>query len=61
MSYDPITEEKKPFTQEEWAAELKEAVDEYVKAFSKEPRNAFHSQPHTFDEWLMSFHRYMSW
>jgi hypothetical protein len=61
MSYDPINDEKKPFTQEEWATELKEAVDDYVKTFSKEPVNTFHGQTHTFNEWMASFHRYMSW
>ncbi len=58
MSYDPIDDEKKPFTLREFEAELKEAVVQYANDF--ENANEFTSAPHTFDEWMRHFGQYMS-
>lgn len=61
MSYDPINDEKKEFSFEEWQKELADAVAEYKKAFVDEPYADFFKKPHTWREWMNSFIEFMSW
>jgi len=53
MSHDPIHDEKKPYTLREWEVDFKEAVAQYANTFDN--ANAFHKQPHTYDEWTRTF------
>ena len=57
--YDPIVDEKKPFTLNEWAASCKSEIDKYLVVFGENP-NEFHSSSHSWDEWSKSFWHYMS-
>lgn len=57
--YDPIKDEKKPFTLEEFTATAKKELDQYTATFKD--ANDYHKQPHTWNEWWKSFHEYMSW
>lgn len=58
MAYDPIDDEKRMMTMSEWEHELREAVVQYRKDL--DGKNAFTAEKHTFDEWMGSFKRYMS-
>lgn len=60
MPYDPLGDEQKQFSLEEFIAVAKEELDGYQKVFGN-PKNEFHSQPHTWQEWWNAFHRFMSW
>lgn len=72
MPHDPVNEEKKPYTLEEFIKVFKEDIDEYYAAFGpgatavvkgKEVKigmNAFHKVPHTYDEWKASVVRWLS-
>ncbi len=57
--YDPIKDEKKEFTLDEFVALSKAEIDGYANTFRGE--NDFHKAKHTWDEWFRSFHQYMSW
>lgn len=59
MSYDPIEDEKKEFTLEEWVDLIKDELDSYVKVWKDQ--NEFHMGKHTWTVWLNSFIQYMSW
>lgn len=61
MSYNPIDDEKKPFTLREFEAELKDAVKQYADDFDGPGTSEFMQTSHFFDEWMSSFKRYMSW
>jgi len=57
MSYNPLTDEKKLFTQVEFVKEAKAALDTWLVDFT----NEYQTQSHTYDEWSKAFDRYMSW
>jgi len=58
MSYDPIEDEKKPFTIRDFEQDVKDALVEWANAF--DGANDFTKEPHTFDEWMRHFGRFMS-
>ena len=58
--YDPIRDEKKPYTFEEFITEAKACLDDYREIWREEP-NEYHAGSHTFDEWMATFGRWMSW
>ncbi len=57
--YDPIKDEKKEFTLDEFVTLSKWEIGGYANTFRGE--NDFHKMKHTWDEWFRSFHQYMSW
>lgn len=59
MVFDPIKDEDKPMSLQEWAKEAKDAIDEYVSTFDS--GNEFHKKPHPWKEWMNSFIRWSSW
>ncbi len=59
MTYDPIKDEKKPMTLQQWVQEMKDAVDEYATTF--DDGNEFHKNEHCWSEWMSSFIRWASW
>lgn len=59
LEYDPIKDEKKEFTLEEWADTLIAEIRRYVQQWKD--ANEFHKEKHTWTEWAKSFWRYMSW
>lgn len=59
MSYDPIEDEKKEFSLEEWAEAIKAEIDDYVKTWKDQ--NEFHQGKHTWTQWLNAFIQYISW
>lgn len=59
IDYDPVQDDKKSFTMKEFAQILKDSVDEYVKDL--DGANDFTKNKHTFNEWMATFHRFMSW
>lgn len=61
MPHDPIDDEKKHYTLEEFIAVAKEELDSYQKEWSGTKANLYHRQSHTWQEWWETFHRYMSW
>jgi len=61
MPYDPFDDENKQYTLEEFIAVAKEELEAYLKVWAKEPRNEFHGQAHTWNEWWKTFFQYMSW
>lgn len=61
MDFNPIKDEKKVFSLEEFITLAKEELDEYQEEWSGPNSNDFHDQPHTWDEWWNAFHRYISW
>ena len=61
MPYDPIDDEKKEFTLEEFIETAKEELDSYKKTWAGPNTNDFHQGKHTWQEWFNTFHRYMSW
>lgn len=58
-TYNPIRDEHKEFTHEEWISVAKDALDEYSTSLKN--ANDFQKGKHTFDTWMASFKRYMSW
>ena len=58
--YDPIRDEHRQFTFDEFIGAAKEALDEYHTTFS-ERKNEYHSQTHTWSEWFNTFIGYVSW
>lgn len=58
-NYNPIEDEKKEFSLEEFKELAKAELDKYAATF--EGQNDFHKGKHTWGEWFSSFHRYMSW
>jgi hypothetical protein len=57
--YDPIRDEKKPMSVDEWRAQVRGAVDVYVEdALNLEARA---SKKNTFNEWMKNFAMFMSW
>lgn len=59
MNYDPVEDENKQFTFEEWAELAKAEIDTYVKVCRDQ--NDFYKKPNTWREWMNSFINYMSW
>jgi hypothetical protein len=57
--YDPIQDEKKEFTLDEFTSVAMVEVAEYAETWRGE--NPFHLAKHTWDEWFRSFREYMSW
>lgn len=58
--YNPM-DENRQLTMEEFIALAKQELDEYQKIWGEEPRNQYHAQTHTWNEWWNSLHRYWSW
>lgn len=59
MLYDPIEDEKKQFTIREFEEIVKTAITEYANVF--EGANKFTMGKHTYNEWMNTFGRFMSW
>jgi hypothetical protein len=57
--YDPIKDEKKEFTLEEFTSVAMLEVADYAETWRGV--NPFHLAKHTWDEWFRSFREYMSW
>ncbi len=57
--YDPVGDEKKELSLEEFAAAAKVELGDYVEVWRGE--NEFHSGKHTWEEWMRTFLQYMSW
>lgn len=57
--YDPIRDETKEFGLQEWADTLCHEVQRY--ALESKDTNDYHVQNHTWDAWMATFARYMSW
>lgn len=60
QAYDPM-DEKRQFTLEEFIAVVLHELEDYRKVWSEEPRNQYHVQTHTWNEWWDSLHKYWSW
>ncbi len=57
--YDPIKDEKKEFSLDEFASAAMHEVSEYAETWRGV--NPFHLAKHTWDEWFQSFRGYISW
>jgi len=57
--FNPIRDEKKQLTLEEFTEIATSELDKYQKEFAGS--NEFHNTSHTWSEWFSAFHRYMSW
>ena len=57
--FDPIRDEKKEFTLEEWVNLVQNELRAYHEEW--EDSNEFHKKKHTWAEWHNAFVRYMSW
>ena len=57
--YDPIKDEKKEFTLDEFLHVSRVELSAYADTFRGQ--NDFHKEKHTWNEWFRSFHEYMSW
>ncbi len=59
IDFDPIRDEKKQYTMEQFLQIMKELT----KDLGGDPadHNDWQKQPHTFDEWFGSFVRWKSW
>lgn len=58
-SHNPILDDKRQYILEQFIATAKAELDEYQKTWTDS--NEYHRQPHTWNEWWKTFHRYMSW
>lgn len=59
MSHHPIDDENKQYTLEAFIATAKKELDDYERQFAG--GNEYHRGAHTWDEWMATFKRYMSW
>jgi len=57
--YDPVRDEKKEFTLDEFTSVAMLEVANYAETWRGV--NPFHLAKHTWDEWFRSFREYMSW
>lgn len=57
--HDPIEDEFKLYSLEEFVETAKSELDTYKEEFKD--ANDFQRGSHTWDEWFASFKRYMSW
>lgn len=57
MDFDPVNEERRQLTLEEFEAILQQAAEDYAN----ESENEWMDSPHTWAEWMASFTRWMSW
>lgn len=57
--YDPIEDEKKEFSLDEFASAAMHEISEYAETWRGV--NPFHLAKHTWDEWFQSFRGYMFW
>ncbi len=60
INYDPLRDEFKKYTREEFKQILHELADDYEESF-RGSLNEFQSNSNTFNEWLASFRRWISW
>ena len=56
MSHNPVDDEYKQYTLAEFVEVAKKELDDY-----QSQSNDAHVTTHTWDEWMGSFKRYMSW
>ena len=59
MPHNPLADEKKLYSNKEWAEVMKEEIDAYIKDF--DDQNDYHRGKHTWSDWVNSFNEYMSW
>ena len=59
LQYDPIGDEHKLFTLDEWVDTLCSEVRHY--GIEWRGSNRYHVEKHTWSEWMGTFARYMSW
>lgn len=59
MNHDPFENETTKYSLEDFVAVAKAELDKYLVEWKDV--NAFHKEPHTWDEWFRSFLQYMSW
>ena len=57
--YDPVRDEKKEFSMEEFLSLARQELGEYVSVLGGQ--NDFTRGRHTWGEWFKQFHEYMSW
>lgn len=57
--YHPIDDAEKPLSLSEFVRLAKKELDVYEKAWMD--TNDYHKGEHTFDEWLGTFKRHMTW
>ncbi len=57
--YDPIKDEKKLFSLDEFVNLAKSELDKYNETWKDV--NEFHKGKHTWSEWFNGFLQYMSW
>jgi hypothetical protein len=59
VTYDPIEDEKKEFTLQEFSQILQDAAKDYEEVF--DGANDFTKGKHTYNAWMAAFRGYMSW
>lgn len=58
-TFDVIANERDKISLQDFRTLLHRFADEYAESF--EDANDFHRQPHTLDEWLTAWKRWLSW